>query len=584
MPRSSAVRSEGLRAVRRRGREGASRFDADRADRITKQGRGERDSGGGLDAAQREDGAVADQRVGVRESRCERAVLLRTAAEEGRRRRAPDGRLFRVFHPLSQKDGSARALLASRMDRLTVRCGRARPLAPPLLRRRRRPDAGAIGVALRAGIRRPERGVEIRPGDPETVVMAGMDDHVVPRRHVTGDAPRSGRSGGMEVVLRRIELLGGVARHAHAVGRALHLERVRIVAVRARDTGGVHLALEEGAVLVDLVLDLAVGKVKALLEQRRPVGLHQGLAEDVVGLDDGAARMTARAGFDLRRRGPRNAPLRDAGRRVDVPGRLRRILQGDRESFLRIIGDGLSGERRLGPGDVRGARPVAGLTGDVELRPGRRVGVRGRRVALPHVRRVTVRAHEVPVLVGPGPVQRVGVRNLLFRVEMKPALAALLRGPRVPHHVQRLQTPPRKRNQVLLERRDAEGVGDRILVELAVGPVGPREELALPLEERRRDAVVGEAGAVEVAENRLLRRFLHREVVVRALPAALLFRVTARARIAADEGRRDGLRRKCRRRLRRGRPLRPAAAGRRRCQEADGQHAEGPRTAHGRGS
>ena len=111
---------------------------------------------------------------------------------------------------------------------------------------------------------------------------------------------------------------------ADAVRRALDLQVVRVVAVRAGDAGRVHLALEERAVLVDLVLDLAVGEVEALLEERRPVRLQERLAVDVVVGDDRAPRVAPRAGLDLGARGAGDAALRDAGLHVHVPGGLAR--------------------------------------------------------------------------------------------------------------------------------------------------------------------------------------------------------------------------------------------------------------------
>ena len=41
-------------------------------------------------------------------------------------------------------------------------------------------------------------------------------------------------------------------------------------------------------------------------------------------------------------------------------------------------------------------------------------------------------AHEVPVLIEPGPVQHVVVLDLLIGIEMKPFLAALVLRPAVP--------------------------------------------------------------------------------------------------------------------------------------------------------
>ena len=229
----------------------------------------------------------------------------------------------------------------------------------------------------------------------------------------------------------------------------------------------------------------------------------------------------------------------------------------------------LAGLDRLGPGHVGGPGPVAGLAGDVELRPGRRVGVRRRGIALLHVGRVALGAHEVPVLVGARPVQRVAEGNLLLRVEVEPALPSLLRRPGVPADVQRLVPPAGERDEVLLQRIDAEGVGDRVFVELSVGAVGSNEELPVPLEERRRHAEVRERGVAEVAEDGLGGRLLHRAVVVRPFPPRILCRVAGSAGSAPHESRSQGQRRRGRRPGGSGRRLPPAPAREDRGNERD---------------
>ena len=97
---------------------------------------------------------------------------------------------------------------------------------------------------------------------------------------------------------------------------------------------------------------------------------------------------------------------------------------------------------------------------------------------------------------------------------MEPALAALVRRPAVPGEAERLHPPVREGDQVLLQRVDAEDVADLEVGELAVRPVGVDEELAVPLEEPRGDVAVSERRAVEAAEDGLLRRLGHGEVVV----------------------------------------------------------------------
>ncbi len=66
----------------------------------------------------------------------------------------------------------------------------------------------------------------------------------------------------------------------------------------------------------------------------------------------------------------------------------------------------------------------------------------GRRViALAHLGRVAVGAHEVPVLRPTRPVQLVGVIQLIGGVLAEPALATLFARPRIPVHRDSLQAP-----------------------------------------------------------------------------------------------------------------------------------------------
>ena len=74
--------------------------------------------------------------------------------------------------------------------------------------------------------------------------------------------------------------------------------------------------------------------------------------------------------------------------------------------------------------------------------------------------------------------------DVLARVEVEPALPALLLRPRVPGDAERLQAAVREGDQVLLQRVDAERVADLEVGELAVGPVGVDEELAVAVKNR----------------------------------------------------------------------------------------------------
>ena len=112
--------------------------------------------------------------------------------------------------------------------------------------------------------------------------------------------------------------------------------------------------------------------------------------------------------------------------------------------------------------------------------------------------------------------------DLLVGVEMKPALAALLLRAAVPGDRQRLQPAVGKLDQILLQRIEAEGVFDLERGELAVGPVGLDQELAVLAKEARVHAVIVEARIVEIAKHGLVGRMVHRVLVLRAAPQRCL--------------------------------------------------------------
>ena len=91
--------------------------------------------------------------------------------------------------------------------------------------------------------------------------------------------------------------------------------------------------------------------------------------------------------------------------------------------------------------------------------------------------------------------------DLLVRIEMEPALAALLLWAAVPGDRQRLQPAVGKLDQILLQRVEAERVLDLERGELAVGPIGLDQELPVLAEETRAHAVIVEARVVEIAKH-----------------------------------------------------------------------------------
>ena len=177
---------------------------------------------------------------------------------------------------------------------------------------------------------------------------------------------------------------------------------------------------------------------------------------------------------------------------------------------------------------------MARLARHVHLGPRRLVGV-GRAIeSLAQVRRVAHRALGVPVLAEFRPVQHVGMRHLLVRIQVIPALPALGLRAAVPGDAERLVPAVRKPDQVLLQRVDAEDVRHVEVADLAVGAVGPHDVLAVAPAESRRGTGVREGGVGEVAEHGGRCGLLHREVVMRPLPRLLLCLVAPRALRPAD--------------------------------------------------
>ena len=225
-------------------------------------------------------------------------------------------------------------------------------------------------------------------------------------------------------------------------------------------------------------------------------------------------------------------------------GALRRHLgrgeAGGLRHQARVLDRGAPHGRLVGPGHVARARPVAGLAPHPDLRPGGLVLVLLRIVALAHSGGVAVGAHGVPALGAPRPVEPVAGRSGRAGVHVEPALLL-----RVPGRGERLQPPSREGHEVLLQRRDTEGVGHLEVAHLPVRPLGMDHELLALPEEPPGLAPVEEGGAGEVAEHRPVLRGLHGESVVRSLPGGVGLLVARLALLAADvlrigRGRRAG--------------------------------------------
>ena len=151
---------------------------------------------------------------------------------------------------------------------------------------------------------------------------------------------------------------------------------------------------------------------------------------------------------------------------------------------------------------------------------------------------MTVGAHVVPGLVAAGPVQRLAGGQLLIGVEMVPAVPALIAGTAVPGDAERLIASVREFDQILLQRLDAECIGDRIFMLLAVRAIGPHHEPVARTIECGRDAEMLELSAGKIAQHGCRGGRLHGQRVMRAFPGIGLRRVAAGTGLRTHVGRR----------------------------------------------
>jgi hypothetical protein len=82
------------------------------------------------------------------------------------------------------------------------------------------------------------------------VIGPGVDHQVLALRHVAADAGGPGAAGGMMVMLGRRIAHGWMALRPDLIAFGFELQAVGVMAVGAGDAGGVHPALQEGAVEV----------------------------------------------------------------------------------------------------------------------------------------------------------------------------------------------------------------------------------------------------------------------------------------------------------------------------------------------
>ena len=465
--------------------------------------------------------------------------MTRVRAELAQGGRPCDPRCVLIRRYDSQKRGRIGLVRARGVKRLGVALEAFSNRPVPAFDRRRRPGRRLVAVTVIAGVGRAELHGQIGTRNAEAVIVPLVDHHVGARRHVTRRAGERRVRRRMAVVRDRGIFVGGVTLQADAVSRRTKLGGVRLVTIAAGDAGSEHFALLERAVVVDLVQHLPVGTVEPAREQRDRMRVRERAPRHPLLGKFAAARVTQPAGLDLlaHERG-RDVAARVARGRIDRPDDTVALVEPDQQTLARVIALAERPPALLRPGPADMPRPLSmtGLAAHADFREAGGKAVGCGVVILAHAGRMASRAHEVPVLVQPGPVQHVIVLDLLVRVEMKPALAALVLRPAVPGERQRLQAAVGKLDQILLQWLDAERVLDLKRHQPAVGPVGLDEKLPILAEEAGSHAVIVEGRIAEIAEHRFVVRMLHGKLVLRAVPELRLRPVTAGAGLAADEG------------------------------------------------
>jgi len=134
-----------------------------------------------------------------------------------------------------------------------------------------RPLWRLVAVAIIAGIRSAEFDRQIGTRNAEAMVVATIDDHVSVGGHVAGGACEGSGRLGMTTVGRCSVLVGGMTIQTNAVTGSAQLSAVGVVAIAAGHARCEHLALLEGAVIVNLVAHLPIRIVKAASERRHNV-------------------------------------------------------------------------------------------------------------------------------------------------------------------------------------------------------------------------------------------------------------------------------------------------------------------------
>ena len=352
------------------------------------------------------------------------------------------------------------------------------------------------------------------------MVAARIDGHVRFAAHVAVDALRRRVHRTVPVVCRGCEYFGRVAARAERVTFGSQRGRMRLVAVAAGNAGRVHRTLQKGSVNVDLVENLTVCVIQALIEEDRPVAVQKRCAVRVIVRQLRASRVANRAGFDLPGRRRSRRQRRDPCVRGENP--VPTASGGDGKGLGRIHG-------------VLRSRAVAGFAADADPGKRRRVRVCRQVVVLVQIRRVALRAHAVPVEESPGPVEGIVTVDRFPGIQGKPALSADGGRTGIPGDGEGLPASVGEFDQVLLQWLDTESVGDRKVTNDATSIRRLYAEFIAGTIKNNRSIVVAELDPIEIRCDRVIASQHHRPCVMGFRPERGLLLMAAAAGFGADE-------------------------------------------------
>src|SRR5262249_6536473 len=249
---------------RRKHRDGP---DAHTLDRIRQQWCNKRPQLVGWDASQHVESGHAHHRVAVSEALLSQrdAGGREIGAKIDQRAGASDGWHIAVRGNLTEQFFGIGLLRPRSMEGRRISLESFTLWPEPRFDSVRRPLSRLVAMTIVARIWRAEPHRPIRAGNPETMVVPTIDDHICALRHVTRRARK--RATRLFVVAMRgvFVFRGSVALQADAITGRTQSGAVRIVAIAARHARCEHLALLERKVVVELLdiahLTVGVGKI-----------------------------------------------------------------------------------------------------------------------------------------------------------------------------------------------------------------------------------------------------------------------------------------------------------------------------------